>query len=132
MTGGFEIACVATGQPYCRTADQNGANRKHRCRWVLEFSLFLASLAIGGCGSHEPALTKGSVKFVGELKTAVASKRTDWLESAAKHIEGAHQKGILSEDEYAALEPIVADGRQGHWDDANVQMTRLIKAQYGR
>jgi len=85
-----------------------------------------------GCGSREPAISKGNVILVEKLKTAVAAKKTNWLEAAAKQIDDAHQKGKLSDDEYLALEPIVVDGRQEHWDDANAGMTRLINAQYGR
>jgi PBP1b-binding outer membrane lipoprotein LpoB len=95
--------------------------------WMCVVFVFIV-----GCGSREPAISKGSVKLVEELKTAVAAKKTDWLEAAAKQIDDAHQKGKLSNDEYAALEPIVTDGRQKNWDDANAQMTRLINAQYGR
>lgn len=89
-------------------------------------------LVMAGCGSGEPALSKGSVKLVEKLRASVSAKRVDWLEASAKQIDTAAKQGKLTEDETAALGPIVAAGRQGDWDDAQKQMARLIQAQHGR
>jgi hypothetical protein len=71
------------------------------------------------------------VKLVGELKTAIGAKKTDWLEAAAKHLAEHRQQGQVSNEENEALESIVAAARQGHWDDASALLTRLINAQQG-
>ena len=88
-------------------------------------------LTMAGCGG-EPAISKGSVKLVEKLRASVNAKRVDWLEASAKQIETAAKQGRLTEEETAALEPIVAAGRQRDWDDAQKLMARLIQAQHGR
>ena len=92
------------------------------------FFVCLALLVVVGC-SHEPAISKANVKAVDKLRAAIAAKKSDWLDRSAKQIEGIHEQGKLSEDEYAALSPIIADARKGHWDDAHDKLTRLITAQ---
>jgi Sec-independent protein translocase protein TatA len=98
------------------------------CQWAQWLCVAAALFVIIGCSS-EPVIAKGNVKLIGKLKTAIGAKQTDWLEATAKQIDDAHQQGKVSDGEYAALEPIVADGRQKHWDDANSGLDRLIKAQ---
>ena len=100
------------------------------CGLLVGCALLLVVMT--GCGSGEPALSKGSVKLVEKLRASVSAKRVDWLEASAKQIDTAAKQGKLSEEETAALGPIVAAGRQGDWDDAQKLMARLIQAQHGR
>jgi hypothetical protein len=86
-------------------------------------------LVMSGCASSEPAIAKGNVKLVEKLRVAVMAKNEAWLEATAKQIDTARQRGMLSDGEYAALEPIVSEGRRGEWDDANARMVGLIEAQ---
>jgi hypothetical protein len=108
---------------------QTGQRRFLWARWIW---VGLTVLVMIGCGSNEPAISKGSVKLVEKLRASVVAKKADWLEATAKQIDSVHQQGKLSDDEYAALELIVTDGRQEHWDDANTKLLRLINAQQGR
>jgi hypothetical protein len=103
--------------------------RQRRCAGAI--CVCLAALVATGCTS-EPAISKGSVKLVEKLRAAVIAKKSDWLDVAAKQIDASRQQSKLTEAEYAALEPIIADARQGHWDDANARLTHLINAQHGR
>jgi hypothetical protein len=84
-----------------------------------------------GC-TREPAISKGNVKLVEKLRSAVVAKRTDWLDVASKQIDASRKQSKLSEAVYSALTPIVTDARQGHWEDANARLIRLINAQQGR
>ena len=86
-------------------------------------------IGLVGCGS-QPQIAKANVRLVEKLRTAVAARKPDWLDSAAKQIEAQHRAGKLSDDEYKALEPIIEDGRQAHWDQANDQMKRLLGGQH--
>jgi hypothetical protein len=106
-------------------------NRSRNCGWMGLFFFSAALLVMIGCNSSEPMISKGNVKLIGKLKTAIGAKKTDWLEATAKQIDDAHQQGKVSDAEYAALEPIVVDARQAQWDDANAGLTRLIDAQHG-
>ncbi|HTQ37500.1 MAG TPA: hypothetical protein VMJ32_00640 [Pirellulales bacterium] len=99
---------------------------------LMRMPLMIACLAMFsmlGC-NREPAISKADVKVVGELKTAIGAKKSDWLEAAGKNLDANRQQGKATDDEYAALESIVADARAGHWDEANSQLTRLITAQH--
>jgi hypothetical protein len=92
------------------------------------FIALLGLLPLAGC-NREPPIAKANVKIVSELKTAVAAKKTDWLEAAAKHIDEHRQKGQLSEGESAALKPVVELARGGKWDEANAKLKELIDGQ---
>jgi hypothetical protein len=94
--------------------------------------LFLPALMLVGCGTSQPAIAKANVKLVEKLHAAVVNKNADWLQTTSKQIEAARRQGKLSDQEFAALDPIVADGRQGNWDDANARLQALITAQHGR
>ncbi len=115
--------------------------RKHRQRcwpscgtirrgWMVGGCALLLTLA--SCSSHQPAIAKGNVKLVEKLRASVSAKNTEWLEATSKQIEAARRQGKLSDEENAALEAIVATGRQRQWDEANAQLKALIHAQSGR
>jgi len=91
--------------------------------WLAAMSLFVSS-----CGKP-PQISKANVKLVEQLRTAVAAKRTDWLDLASKHVEEHRQSGALSGAESEAVQAIVNDARQGHWDESNRKMSRLIQGQ---
>jgi hypothetical protein len=95
-------------------------------RW-LWFSLMV--LLLCSC-QHEPAISKTNVKLIGELKTAIGAKRTDWLEQAAKNLEQHRQRGQVSDEENAVLQSIVSAARKGDWSNASAQLTQLINAQH--
>jgi hypothetical protein len=94
--------------------------------------LMLAWPIIVGCSSNEPAIAKANVKLIEKLRAAVTAKNADWLATTAKQMQLARQQRKLSDEENAALEPIVADARLGQWDAANTRLQALINAQHGR
>jgi hypothetical protein len=115
----------------CMPAQRDTARRYMRIlRWNMW--LFLTVPILVGCSGSQPAIAKANVKLVEKLRAAVSAKNTDWLESTAKQIETARRQGKLSDEENAALEPIVADARGGQWEEANSRLKALINAQYGR
>jgi PBP1b-binding outer membrane lipoprotein LpoB len=91
---------------------------------------WLAAIAIFalGCGKPPP-ISKANVKLVEQLRTAVAAKRTDWLNLAAKQVDEHRQSGALSGAESEAVQAIINEARQGHWDEANRRMLWLIHGQ---
>jgi hypothetical protein len=99
---------------------------ENHCGCWFWFSML--ALTLCSC-SHEPAISKANVKLVGELKTAISAKRTDWLQAAARHVAEHRQHGQVSDKENSALELIIAAAQQDRWDDANADLTRLINAQ---
>lgn len=99
-----------------------------RSRRVRLAGLALALLIMNGCG-RTPQIAKRNVNLVEKLRTAVAAKNSGWLESTTKQVEEQHHTGKLSPEEYAVLESIVTEAKQGHWDEANAQMLRLVNGQ---
>jgi hypothetical protein len=90
--------------------------------------LAAAALLALGCGKP-PHISKPNVKLVEQLRTAVAAKRTDWLDLAAKQADQHRGSGALSGAESEAVEAIVNEARQGHWDESNRKMSWLIRGQ---
>ena len=94
--------------------------------WLVAFlSLWLS---VPGCGGPPP-VSKANVKLVEQLRTAVAAKKTDWLDQAARQINQHRQSGTLAGAENEALQSIVDDARQGHWEEADRKMQWLIQGQ---
>ncbi len=83
---------------------------------------------IAGC-SKPPQMPKSSWKFVGSLRTAVAAKKTDWLEENAKLIDEQRKKNELSDEQYAEFQSIIVPARDGDWETAEKEAIRLEKAQ---
>ncbi len=99
-------------------------------RWHWPAAL-LACIALAGCGG-QPQISKGNIRLVEKFQTAIAAKRSDWLELAAQQIDKQHRAGKLSDDEFQSLQPIIADARQSHWTEAGQQLTRLLRGQRGK
>ncbi len=88
----------------------------------------LTGLAVAaGCGP--PQVGPGNYKLVAGLRTAISARRIDWLETTAKLASERHAAGELNDEQFAALESIIAQGRQGHWEQAESEVVRLSKAQ---
>ena len=87
-------------------------------------------LAAAGCGEPRVAhIRSRNHRLLQALRTAVSAKRADWLEQNAQLIEERHATGEMTDEEFDALNPIVAQARQGMWAQAESDLTRLIKAQ---
>ncbi len=98
--------------------------------WRARFAILLACIPLAGCGG-QPQISKGNIRLVEKLQTAIAAKRSDWLELAAQQIDKQHRAGKLSDDEFQSLQPIIADARQSHWNEANEKLAQLIHGQHG-
>lgn len=77
--------------------------------------LGLLFLAIG-CGVQQ--IEPANRRFVQQLLSVTSSKKKDWLDEAVKQIDQQRSEGKLSNDEYAALAPIIEKARQGDWPGA--------------
>jgi hypothetical protein len=91
--------------------------------WLAAISLF-----VSGCGKP-PHISKANVKLVEQLRTAVAAKRTDWVDLASKQAEEHRRSGTLSGAESETVGAIVNEAQQGHWDESNRRMSWLIRGQ---
>lgn len=85
-------------------------------------------LSLVGCGGP-PHVSKANVKLIEQLRTAVAAKKSDWLAQAEKQIEEHRRAGTLSGPESEAVQSIIDEARQGHWDEANRRMQWLVHGQ---
>lgn len=95
------------------------------------FSLVMPALlatATVGCGSH-PQMAPQNRRLIESLRTAVSSRRADWLEMNAQLIESRRGEGSLSDEEYRALRQIVELAQQGQWEKADDLALALHEAQ---
>jgi len=92
-------------------------------RWLV-----LAAVLLAGCGSS-PQLGTENYRLVESLRTAISSRRADWLDDNAKKITARHDAGQLDDAQFAALQAIVDDARSGDWEAAEQAVLELVKAQ---
>ncbi len=90
--------------------------------------LLLLLLALSGCGrvtQIEPA----NRRVMLGLQTAVSSRKIEWLDATEKLIDERLASGELSDEEYAAFEPIIEKARAGDWDGAQKAAFALSEGQ---
>src|SRR5262249_20361692 len=87
------------------------------------------SLFVLGRRRSPPAISKPKDKPIEQLRRAVAAKKTDWLDLAAKQAQQHRQAGLLSSTEAAAVQSIVDEAQHGRWDEANRQILWLVRGQ---
>jgi hypothetical protein len=87
-------------------------------------------VAVAGCGETRTAhFSPRNYRLLQALRTAVSARKTDWLDQAVKLIDHRHETGELADEEFAALDSVVAQARQGEWTQAESDLMKLIKAQ---
>ena len=101
-----------------------------RIAWNTAWRLgVLGVLAVaGGCGSP-PQMGTDNYRLVAGLRTAISSRRVDWLDAASKQADKRHAEGTLNDEQFAEFEAIVAQARDGQWSEAETAVIRLEKAQ---
>lgn len=100
-------------------------SRRLPCRgwcWLLLL------LSIAGC-SGQPQMARGNRELIESLRTAVSSRKVDWLEMNAALLEERKTKSQITDDEYTALHEIVVLAQNGDWEEAEEQVIALHKAQ---
>ena len=97
-------------------------------KWPLAL-LAALSLLVLGC-ARPPAISKPNVKLIEQLRTAVAAKKTDWLDRVSKQVEEHRKAGTLSGAESEAVKSVVDEAQQDHWDEANRRLLWLIRGQH--
>jgi hypothetical protein len=85
-------------------------------------------LLLSGCGG-QPQAGPGNARLVESLRTAISTRRTDWLEDNAKAVASRHESGQLADESYEALQAIIDQARAGNWDGAESAVLKLAKAQ---
>ncbi|MBS0205563.1 MAG: hypothetical protein JSS49_21885 [Planctomycetes bacterium] len=69
-----------------------------------------------GCGVQQIQSTNRHLMF--KLRSALSSKKPDWLDEVIRQIDEHQFKGDLSAAEYAAFQPIIKQARAGNWTAA--------------
>ncbi|MBI3837202.1 MAG: hypothetical protein HY288_04615 [Planctomycetia bacterium] len=90
--------------------------------------IVISSTFVVGC-YRPPQVGPDNYRLVQGLRTAISARRGDWLEAAAKLASERHASGDLNDEQFAALEAIIAQARDGQWQDAEHDVIRLAKAQ---
>lgn len=97
-----------------------------RLAWCLVW--IAALILLDGC-KGQPQLGASNLRLLAGLRTAVSSRRPDWVQNTAKLITQRHAAGDLTDDQAAALEEIVALANADQWSEAESAVIRLEKAQ---
>ncbi len=93
--------------------------------WVC---IIVSSALLVGC-SGPLQVGPSNYRLIQGLRTAISARRTDWLEAAAKVASDRHASDDLNDEQFGALEAIVAQARAGRWEEAESEVIRLAKAQ---
>ncbi len=88
----------------------------------------LLALLCSGCGST-PQFPAKDRRLLEALRTAVSARKADWLDSSAKKIDAAHQKGEISDEGFDTLQSVISRARAGDWKGAQIQIIQLEKGQ---
>jgi hypothetical protein len=110
-----------------RSRSKHAANRSAP-PWTWQVSLLAAIALAVGCGGP-PQVGTNNYRLIAGLRTAISSRRADWLEAAAKQAAERHAAGDLNDEQFAEFEAIIAQARGGQWQDAENEVIRLGKAQ---
>ena len=68
---------------------------------------------------YPPAVEFDNLKYIQQLRTAVSSKRTDWVEKVEMVVHDRFDSGELSERERVHFDQVIALADAGQWDAAN-------------
>lgn len=90
----------------------------------------LMLLAFAGCG-RPPQLgdDKASFKAVDALYTAVSLRELEHLDRCDRVLRDLRAKGSLSEAAGASLDAIIAEAREGKWEDAQARLGTFMRGQ---
>lgn len=102
------------------------ATNRRRVAWCLVWIAVVMSL--DGC-SRPTQLGASNLRLLAGLRTAISSRRGDWVQNTAKLITERHAAGELTDEQSAALEEIVTMANKGQWAEAESAVIRLEKAQ---
>lgn len=107
---------------------QGSRRRTASIRLHARFVAAIGLILLMGCGG-QPQMGAGNLRLVDSLRTAVSARRSDWLDENARLAAERHAAGELNDEQFASLQAIVAQARDGHWEDAESAVIRLAKAQ---
>src|SRR5882757_7688672 len=97
---------------------------------ALATSLLALALAAGGCGrAPQIGADKDSFKAVDALYTAVSLRDLQHLDRCAKALRDLKAEGKLPEAAGQSLDAIVAEAREGHWEQAQGRLGDFMRGQ---
>ena len=101
-----------------------------RSTWLRTRTLWLlvGLMTLAGC-ERPPQVGANNYRFTESLRTALSTRRNDWLEQNAKLISERHTSGEMNDEQFAAFESILALARGGDWARAETEVILLGKAQ---
>ena len=87
---------------------------------------FLLTLTIG---CSRPQVGHNNQRIVASLRTALSTRKAEWLEQNETLIEKKHNDGLISKEAYDALKAIVDKAKEGNWDEAEQEVIALQRSQ---
>jgi hypothetical protein len=113
--------CASTSRRFAPAATSEASIRRS-LKWIA-----IVLLLLSGCG--QPQVGADNARLVESLRTAISTRRTDWLDDTAKTVATRHDSGQLADKPYQALQAIIDQARAGQWEDAETAVLKLAKAQ---
>jgi hypothetical protein len=69
--------------------------------------------------ARPPAVEYDNLKYIQLLRTAVSSRRDDYVQGVERAVRMRHQERAMSEAELAHFDAILATARSGNWEQAD-------------
>jgi hypothetical protein len=95
---------------------------------LLSVSLICAS----GCGSREPVVQVGNLRYIQLMQTAVSARDADKVDKVVSAAREQHEANAMSEGELAVLMQIGLLAKDAQWDDAETACRSLAEGQQWR
>ncbi len=84
---------------------------------ILSLLIVATMVLIAGCGGPS-MVDRDDRRVVDEILTAITIKNPRLLDAAQTRATARHAAGQFTDDEYQAIEAIIAKGRAGDWQGA--------------
>jgi hypothetical protein len=96
-------------------------------RTITWSSLFL--LGFGGCGPPQIGANKEAFKTVDALYTAVGLRDTKLIDQCETKLKGLHEAGALPAAAWTSLDSIIAEAKEGKWEQSMERLSALMEGQ---
>ena len=84
---------------------------------ILSLLIVATTVLIAGCGGPS-TVDRDNRRVVDEILTAITVKNPRLLDAAQTRAKARHAAAQFTDDEYQAIEAIIAKGRAGDWQGA--------------
>lgn len=81
-----------------------------------------------GC-YRPPQVAPDNIELITSLRTAISTRKLEWLDDNVREIGQRHAAGELSDTELQAFQELIEMARAGHWEDAEKRIVKFQRRQ---